>query len=98
MFQNKHNSCCPVVATKNNPNTKFEEPWLTKGLQNACEKKNTLCKSYLIKQDKTSKRRYKTYKNNLTTILRKEKKIIIENCYVLAKIILKKLGILLKLF
>ena len=73
IFQNVHNSCCPVVATKKNPNKKSEEPWLTKGLQNACKKKNTLYKSYLIKQDKESEKRYKTYKNKLTTILRKEK-------------------------
>lgn len=70
VLYNKH---CPVrqyyVKKKN---TKC--PWLTKGLQNACKKKNNLYKKFLKLRTKEAESRYKSYKNKLTHIIRVSKK------------------------
>ena len=44
---------------------------MTSGLKNACKKKNFLYKYFLKSRSKQSEDKYKTYKNKLTTILRK---------------------------
>ena len=44
---------------------------MTSGLKNACKKKNLLYKMFLKSRSKQSEDKYKTYKNKLTTILRK---------------------------
>lgn len=49
-------------------------PWITKGLQNACKKKNALYRDFLRTRTKDAEIRYKTYKNRLTNILRVSKK------------------------
>ena len=43
---------------------------MTKGLVNACKKKNLLYKRFLTSRSSMSEIRYKTYKNKLTSILR----------------------------
>lgn len=50
------------------------KPWITKGLQNACKKKNLLFKHFLEKRTKEAELKYKLYKNKLVNILRKTKK------------------------
>ena len=52
------------------PQKRKHKPWMTKGLVNACKKKNLLYKRFLTSRSSTSKIRYKTYKNKLTSILR----------------------------
>ena len=47
---------------------------MTSGLKNACKKKNLLYKYFLKSRSKQSEDKYKTYKNKLTTILRKYEK------------------------
>lgn len=67
-----YNVHCPVKRCKIN---KFEKkPWITKGLQRACKKKNKLYRDYVKYQTKDHEIKYKKYKNKLTTILRKAEK------------------------
>uniref|UniRef100_A0A3B5QVU5 Reverse transcriptase domain-containing protein n=1 Tax=Xiphophorus maculatus TaxID=8083 RepID=A0A3B5QVU5_XIPMA len=51
-----------------------DKPWMTKGLRNACKKKNNLYSSFLMLKTKEAEDRYKKYKNKLTWIIRKHKK------------------------
>ncbi len=61
---------CPIVTSKVT-NKRHYKPWMTSGLKNACKKKNLLYKYFLKSRSKQSEDKYKTYKNKLTTILRK---------------------------
>ena len=61
---------CPAATGKVN-NKRPNKPWMTSGLKNACKKKNLLYKYFLKSRSKQSEDKYKTYKNKLTTILRK---------------------------
>ena len=75
-----HNSFLYIVKTlfdKNYPvkritikNNKYEKPWFTPGLKNACKKKNNLYRRFLKCRSKEAESRYKAYKNKLTGILR----------------------------
>ena len=38
-------------------------PWITKGLRNACKKKNTLYRDFLRHRTKDAENKYKIYKN-----------------------------------
>lgn len=49
-------------------------PWITKGLLNACKKKNTLYREFIKGKTKEAENRYKKYKNKLTHIIRANKK------------------------
>ena len=53
----------------------MNKPWLTKGLKNACKKKNTMYKEFLKQRTLYNEDRYKRYKNKLTKILRRSKKM-----------------------
>ena len=44
------------------------KPWVTRGLQNACKKKNNLYKQFLKLRTKEAECRYKNIKNKLTYI------------------------------
>nr|XP_049607049.1 uncharacterized protein LOC125987031 [Syngnathus scovelli] len=59
---------CPLVrkAVKHNS---VEKPWLTKGILNACKKKNLLYKDFLKIRTKEAELKYKTYKNKLIKIM-----------------------------
>ena len=62
-------------------NNKYEKPWITLGLKNACKKKNYLYRRFLKSRSKETESRYKTYKNKLTGILRYcEKEYHNKNC------------------
>ena len=64
---------CPIkkVKVKSNYTSK---PWLSKGLLNACKKKNQLYKIYVKTKSKKMLDNYKRYKNKLTSITRVEEK------------------------
>ena len=49
---------------------KYDKPWITPGLKNACKKKNNLYRRFLKCRSKEAESRYKSYKNKLTGILR----------------------------
>ena len=69
---------CPIVTSKVT-NKRHYKPWMTNGLKNACKKKNLLYKYVLRSRSKQSEYKYKTYKNKLTSILRKCEKTIIQD-------------------
>ena len=45
-----------------------DSPWITKGLQNACKKKNTLYKEFIKLRTKTQKINIRNIKINLLTL------------------------------
>ena len=73
MFLNKfllvYNECCPVRQVKLKQIVK-QKPWMTRGLINACKKKNSLYRIYLKVRTFQSNQTYKCYKNKLTKILK----------------------------
>ena len=57
MFMEIYNKHCPVI--NNTKKNKFEKcPWMTKGLQNACKKKNKLYKVFIRLKTKESEIKY----------------------------------------
>ena len=74
-FTQMYNKHCPVSTVRPKVLTiSFKKPWFTKGLRNACIKKNHLYKAFLSSRSIISETRYKSYKNKLTGILRSTKK------------------------
>ena len=67
-----YNNNCPIIKYKKNDGAKT--PWMTKGLLNACRKKNNLYKHFLKYRTNEAEFKYKKYKNKLTSILRENKK------------------------
>ena len=53
-----------------------QKPWITKGIQNAIEKKNRLFKMYIkcVDSNKNILHQYKTYRKRLSTLLKQSKK------------------------
>lgn len=77
-FIKLYNKYCPLINCKNRK--RYEHcPWLTKGLQNACKKKNNLYAKFIKLKTKESEIKYKTYKNKLTDIIRNSKKHYYKN-------------------
>lgn len=64
---------CPTVLHRHTCSYD-KTPWITKGLQNACKKKNKLYRDFIISRTEAAEKRYKLYKNKLTKILRQAKK------------------------
>ena len=69
IFSELYDKNCPCVSYSEKQ--KYEEkPWITKGLQNACKKKNLLYREFLKQRTVNAERKYKIYKNKLTKIWR----------------------------
>jgi len=73
IFTYSYDKYCPV-SVYSKCNKYFNCPWMTKGLQNACKKKNNLYKVFIKLKTKEAENRYKLYKNKLTDVLRIAKK------------------------
>ena len=70
---------CPVkVISKTEKNIPMK-PWINQTLLNCCKKKNTLYRKYLKCKSAQALQRYKLYKNNLTSLLRKAEKVYYSN-------------------
>ncbi len=52
----------------------LNKPWITKGIQDACKKKNILYKRFIKQRTKDAEIKYKSYKNKLVNIIRTSKK------------------------
>lgn len=65
---------CPLICQSINKTKPRCSPWITKGLINACKKKNQLYRKFIKQRTSESEIKYKTYKNKLTAVLRKCKK------------------------
>ena len=72
-FLTLYDKHCPK-KTFNNKYRHSEYTWMTKGLRNACKKKNNLYRIFIKVKTEESERKYKRYKNKLTRILRSCKK------------------------
>lgn len=61
IFLSLYNKTCPVVHYSRK--IKYAEcPWISRGLQNACKKKNALYKVYIKEKTKDAENTYKKYK------------------------------------
>ncbi|WP_227487742.1 hypothetical protein, partial [Nocardioides malaquae] len=67
-FKILYDKNCPLKQYTRKHSHK-EQPWITKGLQNACKKKNTLYREFIKLRTKEAENRYKKYKNKLTNIM-----------------------------
>lgn len=72
-FVRLYNKNCPIKRYRNKEDS--NAPWITRGLRNACKKKNNLYRKFLKYRTKEAELKYKTYKNKLTTIMRESKKL-----------------------
>lgn len=72
-FNTLYDKHCPMK--RYNRKQKYNDsPWLTKGLQNACKKKNSLYRDFIKHRNTETENKYKKYKNKLTNIMRTCKK------------------------
>lgn len=71
--QNWGDENCPVKQFQTNVKQR-NEPWITKGIKNACKKKNKLYCDFIRTRTSETETRYKKYKNKLTSIIRCAKK------------------------
>lgn len=53
IFRNVYDRNCPIIKSHRKQKQQVNE-WMTKGLINACKKKNTLCKQFLKNRTKES--------------------------------------------
>ena len=73
IFKLLYDKNCPTKLI--NMNHKYNNnQWITKGLQNACKKKNTLYREFIKRRKREAEDKYKKYKNKLTNIMRTCKK------------------------
>ena len=75
IFNSLYDKNCPIKKYHRKVNF-INCPWISKGLQNACKKKNTLYREFIRQtRTKASELKYKKiYKNVLTNIIRTSKK------------------------
>ena len=73
IFIKLYNKNCPIKQYSNK-NKYVDNPWMTKGLQNACKKKNSLYRLFIKQKSVEAELKYKKYKNKLLNIMRACKK------------------------
>ena len=74
LFIELYDKNCPLKILKDNKNIKTNKPWLTNGLRNACIKRKRLYKDYIKTRTFDAQVKYKSYRNKLTSILRKSER------------------------
>ena len=72
-FITHYDKHCPIIQLKQKGSNN-KKTWITKGLQNACKKKNTLYRDFIKFRTNNAENKYKRYKNKLTTIMRQAKR------------------------
>ena len=73
IFTSLYNNNCPI-RQYSRKHKYSDRPWITKGLQNACKKKNTLYREFIKERTKEAENKYKKYKYKLISIIRKSSK------------------------
>ncbi len=63
---------CPHKTVKKKRNE--DKPWITKGIEKACKKKNALYRKFIVIRTIQAENKYKIYKNKLISIIRSSKK------------------------
>jgi hypothetical protein len=84
---NKHFPLRPVKATKVRLN---QSPWITQGIVKSSRKKDKLYRKFLKTQNETNETKYKLYRNKLTHVIRKTKKMYFEKKFQTCKSDIKK--------
>ena len=75
-LQRHINNIAPIKTIKIPPKRILRDEWMTPGLLKCTQKQKNLYKIVLVKQNnETAQTTYRTYRNNLTKILRKAKEI-----------------------
>ena len=74
IFTELYDKHCPIKLSPIKRKKTQDKPWITKGIANACKKKNTLYRIFINKRTIETESRYKTYKNKLTNIIRTSKR------------------------
>ena len=74
-FNTLYDECIPMKKCKTNRKKDPMSPWITKGLLKSINKKNTLYKQYLKSPTNGNLQKFKTYKNKLTVLIRKSKRM-----------------------
>ena len=74
LFIDLYDKNCPLKILEDNKNIKTSKPWFTNGLRNACIKRKRLYKDYIKNRTLDAQVKYKSYRNKLTSILRKSEK------------------------
>jgi hypothetical protein len=77
-FMSLYDKYCPYRNIRCN-DKRCNKPYMTPGLRNACKKKAHLYKICIKHRTLKSEAKYKTYKNKLTSILRKAEKLYYNN-------------------
>ena len=78
------NSHAPLKKLNKKQGKFQQKPWITKEIQNAIKKKNRLFKKYIKCSDchkNIFHREYKTYRNSLSTLLKRSKKSYYNNYF-----------------
>ena len=52
----------------------MDKPWITKGIETACKKKNVLYRKFIKLRTTEAENKYKVYKNKLISVMRQSKK------------------------
>ena len=69
-----HDKNIPLVQSKQHKN-KIRNPWITRGILRSIKTRNKMYKLYISNKSEQNSKKYKTYRNNLTSIIRTSKKI-----------------------
>ena len=73
LLLNKLDDHCPLKSFDLSSKKIIREPWLTKGLLKSQTKQRLLYKNFLLEKSEINELKYKTYRNTLQKIKRKEK-------------------------
>lgn len=87
-YYDVYNAACPMRKVKVKKHK--AKPWLTKGLLNAINKKKNLYKSFIKYKTIDAEKKYKKYKNKLTSLIRAAEKLYYQEKLSLHKNDLKK--------
>lgn len=63
IFITLYNKNCPIIHCIKKIKNK-EHPWVTRGLQIACKKKNRLYREIIRRKTQEAEKKYKMYENN----------------------------------
>lgn len=84
-FTAYYNECLPLQCKTTKNKKQLNKPWITLGILKSIRKKNKLYKKYLNNRSVEMLDKYKSYKNKLTTIIRKAEKMHYANKFEQAK-------------
>ena len=74
-FETLYDECIPLKKRTINRKKDPLSPWITKGLLKSINKKNRLYKQYLKNPTNVNLQKFKTYKNKLSMLIRKSKRM-----------------------